>query len=162
MIAMQQFQTITKKDDDITWIHTHCWKELYCKGLKSPQKSPQSLIAIWVAIFAAFVQQPLWPYTYSCSAVIHVGLARHTRYAECAYHEYRWARASYIQTVVEPIRTNRRHYYEDWLGRLDDVSTRHNAEPGLMGSCATCYSINGKCSGYGISYESSTVRFCDE
>jgi len=30
-----------------------------------------------------------------------------------------WARASYLTRVVEPILTTRRHYYEDWLGRIN-------------------------------------------
>jgi hypothetical protein len=30
-----------------------------------------------------------------------------------------WVRASYLQTVVKPIITPRRHYYEDWLARIN-------------------------------------------
>lgn len=33
------------------------------------------------------------------------------------WYNYWWVRASYIRTVEEPIRTDRRHYYEDWLCR---------------------------------------------
>ena len=66
--------------------------------------------------------------------------------------ERRWARASYIQRLVEPIRTSERSYYEDWLGRLDDETTTKGVEPGKFEDCGTCYSINGNSSGYGISY----------
>ena len=31
-----------------------------------------------------------------------------------------WVRASYLRTVVRPILTDRRHYYEDWIGRVND------------------------------------------
>ena len=71
-----------------------------------------------------------------------------------------WARASYIKKLVEPIRTNRRHYYEDWLGRLYDATTDSNEEPGRFAGCESCYSINGECSGYGITYLPDTVRHC--
>ena len=63
-----------------------------------------------------------------------------------------WARTSYIQSITEPIRTTRRHYYEDYLGRLNDDSTREHLEPGRFGGCETCYSLNGDCSGLGVVY----------
>ena len=51
---------------------------------------------------------------------------------------HRWARAAYIQGLVEPIWTARRHYYEDWLGRLMDTTTNDNQEPGRIENCDTC------------------------
>ena len=61
-----------------------------------------------------------------------------------------WARASYIKKLVEPIRTDRRHYYEDWLGRIYDAATDSNKEPGKFAGCVSCYLVNGVCSGYGV------------
>lgn len=34
------------------------------------------------------------------------------------WYNFWWARASYIACVEEPAITERRHYYEDWLGRI--------------------------------------------
>jgi hypothetical protein len=33
------------------------------------------------------------------------------------WHNYWWARGSYLRTCEEPTKTRRRHYYEDWLCR---------------------------------------------
>ena len=71
-----------------------------------------------------------------------------------------WARTSYIQTLTEPIRTKRRHYYEDWLGRLYDETTNDNEEPGRMADCSTCYSMHEKCGGYGVTYMPDTLGQC--
>jgi hypothetical protein len=34
-----------------------------------------------------------------------------------------WARASYVRQLEEPVVTDRRHYYEDWLGRYQPLRT---------------------------------------
>ena len=72
-----------------------------------------------------------------------------------------WARGSYLQELVEPIRTTRRFFYEDWLARVYDASTENATEPGRWCGCSTCYSLNGKCSGYGIWFTPSNLRQCD-
>ena len=72
-----------------------------------------------------------------------------------------WARGSYLQTVPEPIRTTRRHYYEDWLARVYDPSTENSTEPGRMRGCGTCYALNGRCSGYGKTYSPETLQVCE-
>ena len=54
-----------------------------------------------------------------------------------------WARASYLQTVVEPVRTTRRHYYESWLGNLYEASTIGATEPGRFEDCSKCLSTVG-------------------
>ena len=71
-----------------------------------------------------------------------------------------WVRASHVQKLSEPIRTTRRHYYEDWLGRLYDPSTENDTEPGKFEGCERCYSFNGNCSGFGITYLPDTVHHC--
>ena len=71
-----------------------------------------------------------------------------------------WARGSYVKRLVEPIRTVRRWYYEDWLGRLYDAATDGNEEPGTFAGCDSCYSINGACSGYGITYLPDAIGHC--
>jgi hypothetical protein len=51
-----------------------------------------------------------------------------------------WARASYIAGCPRPILTERRHYYEDWLGRrARDANTNH--EPGEFKSADNCLSL---------------------
>ena len=66
-----------------------------------------------------------------------------------------WARASYLKKLVEPVRSTRRHYYEDWLGRLTpDPSTDEAAqllaastdgatETGRFEDCRNCVSTMG-------------------
>lgn len=71
-----------------------------------------------------------------------------------------WACTSYLKKVVEPIRTSRRYFYEDWLGRLYDPTTNDNAEPGRFEDCSSCYSVTGKCSGHGIMYNPDTMHNC--
>ncbi len=34
------------------------------------------------------------------------------------WYNFWWARASYIKRLVKPVKTQRRYYYEEWLGRL--------------------------------------------
>ena len=36
------------------------------------------------------------------------------------FYNFYWVRASYLRRVVRPIISRRRHYYEDWLGRIDE------------------------------------------
>jgi hypothetical protein len=36
------------------------------------------------------------------------------------WYNFWWARASYVRQLVRPILTQRRHYYEDWVGRVRD------------------------------------------
>lgn len=33
------------------------------------------------------------------------------------WHTVYWTRGTYLQTVEKPVRTSRRHYYEDWIAR---------------------------------------------
>lgn len=40
------------------------------------------------------------------------------------WYNFWYARGSYINTVEKPIKTNRRHYYEDWLGRQVDIDDK--------------------------------------
>lgn len=39
-----------------------------------------------------------------------------------------WVRASYVQHLEEPVITERRHYYEDWLGRYVDGAIQRSGE----------------------------------
>ena len=73
-----------------------------------------------------------------------------------------WARTSYVQSLTEPIRSKRRHYYEDWLGRLYDNTTSDNDEPGHFGDCSTCFSMNRDCGGYGVTFLPETLGKCHQ
>ena len=44
----------------------------------------------------------------------------------CGYD--RWARASYLRRLVRPVVTSRRHYYEDWVCRVNE----HPEQPQAM------------------------------
>ena len=66
-----------------------------------------------------------------------------------------WARVSYLKGIVEPVRTTRRHYYEDWLGRYYDADTEQEAEPGRFKDCSACFATVSW--GGGISYDSRDV-----
>ena len=39
----------------------------------------------------------------------------------CMWYNFWWARISYIQNLVPPIKTSQRYYYEDWLSRIDPL-----------------------------------------
>jgi hypothetical protein len=41
------------------------------------------------------------------------------------WYNFWYARGSYIFSVEEPIKTTRRHYYEDWLGRKVDINDKY-------------------------------------
>jgi hypothetical protein len=38
------------------------------------------------------------------------------------WYNFWWARASYIKQLVKPVITQRRYYYEEWLGRLQPLN----------------------------------------
>jgi len=55
-----------------------------------------------------------------------------------------WARASYIVGCPRPILTERRHYYEDWVGRRKTSDANNNAEgkeTGELKGPADCLSL---------------------
>ncbi len=66
-----------------------------------------------------------------------------------------WARVSYLKGTVEPVRTTRRHYYEDWLVRHYAVDTEQEAEPGEFQDCSACFATVAW--GGGISYDAGDV-----
>lgn len=45
------------------------------------------------------------------------------------WYNYWWARASYLSTIESPVKTPRRHYYEDWLCRVLLDQTQHEIDP---------------------------------
>lgn len=67
-----------------------------------------------------------------------------------------WARVSYLKQTVEPVRTARRHYYEDWLGRTYDADTINNPEPGRFVDCTACFAT-GLSWGPGVAYDASDI-----
>ena len=95
----------------------------------------------------------------SNATVTRIGVHPHP--AGWIWENFWWARASYLQSVAEPIRTARRHYYEDWLGRLYDDTSMQDAEPGQFGGCESCYSFNGGCSGHGVVYDTLATE-CEQ
>ena len=56
------------------------------------------------------------------------------------WYNFWWARASYLKGCPRPILTERRHYYEDWLGRRK-VPNNTSPEPGKSGTAANCLSL---------------------
>jgi hypothetical protein len=71
------------------------------------QTMANSIIKPWCSILKRFENEPnLNKAGYACAA------------PGWMWFNFFWVRASYLHNVVEPIKTNRRHYYEDWLGRL--------------------------------------------
>jgi hypothetical protein len=57
------------------------------------------------------------------------------------WYNFWWARASYVANCPEPMLTNRRHYYEDWLGRENNGGFEHKTEPGGFTTAADCLSL---------------------
>lgn len=44
------------------------------------------------------------------------------------WHNVFWVSQKYLVKVVEPIKTSRRHYYEDWLGRTCACASQHHPD----------------------------------
>ena len=44
------------------------------------------------------------------------------------WHNVFWVSQQYVQRIVEPIKTSRRHYYEDWLARRCLCASEHSPE----------------------------------
>lgn len=61
------------------------------------------------------------------------------------WYNFWYARGSYISQVESPLKTERRHYYEDWLGRVVDVNDKYstNERPfsHYKNTLDTCYSF---------------------
>ena len=68
-----------------------------------------------------------------------------------------WACVSYLKGNVELVRTTRRHYYEDWLGRHYGADTQQEAEPGQCKDCSACFATVHVAWGGGISYDAGDV-----
>jgi len=62
------------------------------------------------------------------------------------WYNFWYARGSYIYTVEEPIKTSRRHYYEDWLGRslydLHDTSDIERPIQHYKNTLNKCYAFH--------------------
>lgn len=41
-----------------------------------------------------------------------------------SWHNFFWVRSSYVRECEEPLKTERRHYYEDWIGRKKNKAWR--------------------------------------
>lgn len=71
------------------------------------------------------------------------------------WYNFWYARGSYINQVETPIKTTRRHYYEDWLGRYvsgDTISSNNTSEGyNYPNTLINCYQIN-KMTGGNIGY----------
>lgn len=62
------------------------------------------------------------------------------------WFNYWFSRGSYLSNLEKPIKTTRRHYYEDWLGRFvsgDTISSNNTSEGYCYpNSLINCYQIN--------------------
>ena len=62
------------------------------------------------------------------------------------WYNFWYARGSYINQVEKPINTQRRHYYEDWIGRKvtsdTHISTTNNEGYCYPNTLINCYQIN--------------------
>lgn len=51
------------------------------------------------------------------------------------WYNFWWARSSYIRHLEKPIVTDRRHYYEDWLGRYVSAARSDDGYEDTLGKC---------------------------
>jgi hypothetical protein len=51
------------------------------------------------------------------------------------WYNFWWARGSYIGRLEKPVITDRRHYYEDWLGRVISAEGLSADYPNTLGRC---------------------------
>ena len=79
------------------------------------------------------------------------------------WYNFWFARGSYINTVERPIKTTRRHYYEDWLSRVvekgDEISFEDKERPityykNTLDECYGLYTDNGKFFNIGSYFDS--------
>lgn len=90
-----------------------------------------TVIKPWKAIVERFKRDP---------AINKAGRAASD--AGFIWYNFWWARASYIAACERPILTERRHYYEDWVGRLKEENPAiDNKEPGKFSGPADCLSL---------------------
>jgi hypothetical protein len=82
------------------------------------------------------------------------------------WYNFWYVRGSYIAMCEKPILTQRRHYYEDWLGRKvatqeDRVSTVERPMAYYENTLAACYSFytNGAIGNIGSVYDPATNRY---
>lgn len=54
-----------------------------------------------------------------------------------------WARASYLKQLEEPVVTDRRHYYEDWLGRYQPPESKPGEYASNLNQCLSIASATG-------------------
>ncbi|MFZ5630121.1 MAG: hypothetical protein ACOY5B_13400 [Spirochaetota bacterium] len=54
-----------------------------------------------------------------------------------------WARASYVHNLEQPVVTDRRHYYEDWLGRYQPPGTTPGEYASNLSQCLSIASAPG-------------------
>jgi len=52
-----------------------------------------------------------------------------------------WARASYVRQLEEPVVTDRRHYYEDWLGRYQPLGSKPGEYSSNLTQCLSIASV---------------------
>ena len=79
------------------------------------------------AIEMALFREVVTPWRSVRSIFGHLGdRVQHAGIAPAAlgwqWFNYFWVRGQYLRRLVEPIATSRRHYFEDWLGRLSSAA----------------------------------------
>lgn len=70
------------------------------------------------------------------------------------WYNFWWVRGNYVSKLEKPIKTNRRHYYEDWLGRRvpdNQPNIVYNDRPisFYKNTLHICYGIYTDCKKYG-------------
>jgi hypothetical protein len=85
------------------------------------------------------------------------------------WYNFWYARGSYINKVEKPIKTSRRHYYEDWISRKiindnyvytnDDVEKSLNCYDNTLHSCYSLYTNNSTIANIGTYFCPNTGRF---
>lgn len=89
-----------------------------------------SVIYPWQAVLAKFASTPeLMKAGYAAAPLGWI------------WFNFAYARASYLRTLVRPILTTRRWYYEDWLGRVNKTSGNVLEEGGVFGDATNSLSM---------------------
>ena len=83
------------------------------------------------------------------------------------WYNFWFVRSSYIFNIEKPIKTNRRHYYEDWLGRIVDNDDEKNPIEerinynyrNTLESCYSFYTDKNNIGNIGSYYDPNNNRF---
>lgn len=128
-----QLIPVSKRNDSVVlYFHSKGMTNGKAHAMKSPENKilTKTVLEPWRDIVARFQSDP---------ALNKAGFAA----AEHGWiwYNFWWTRASYLANCPKPMYTERRHYYEDWLGREDNGKLEYGKEAGGFTSSADCLSL---------------------